>query len=339
MVTIKRWTFCKILAVLLCLFIIGEAHYALAFQNPAGTAAQADPLDVRFQAARTEYFSQKNEDAKATLEKLIADLSAIEGRDTLKGAVYLLAGANYEKLDFKELSIKYFCRAKAILGEGKTIEGLDLKKLKYYGASCSGGSGAAAGVVTSGSGRGFFGSVFSFLLFSAIAGGLIWYLFFSPNAPFKKKTESTTPSTPTYTSTCFSTHWSFDMYSEWEGSAGTVTLTPSDVAPQPNQSNGWDDSVTYTVSTSGGGTLRLIRVTLSVNVAGGDNGRRHDLAYMDGVQILDQTNTFTEPCSTPGSRDYANIYQRNSTGSFTLRHKVELSAARNVAASVRITRK
>ena len=109
MVTIKRWTFCKILAVLICLIIAAEAHIALAYQNPA------DPLDTNFQAARTAYFAQKYEDAKVILEKLIADLDAIEGRDTFKGAVYVLAGANYEKLDFKELAVKYYCRAKDVV--------------------------------------------------------------------------------------------------------------------------------------------------------------------------------------------------------------------------------
>ena len=58
MVTIKRWTLCKFLAVLICLVIAAEAHIALAYQNPA------DPLDTSFQAARTAYFAQKYEDAK-----------------------------------------------------------------------------------------------------------------------------------------------------------------------------------------------------------------------------------------------------------------------------------
>ncbi len=110
------------------------------------------------------------------------------------------------------------------------------------------------------------------------------------------------------------------------------------MAPNPNQNNGWDDSVTYTLSTSGG-TLTSITLRLSVAVSGGDNGKRHDLVYIDGGLILDQTNTFTQSCSAPGSVDYANAYVRNSAGSFTLRHKVELSKAANLGAAFKVNKK
>jgi hypothetical protein len=297
-------------------------------------------LEKEFQAGRTAYFAGKFMDAKVILDRLVAALEMVEGRDAIKGAAFLLAGAANEKVDIRDLSIKYYCRAKAILGDGRTIEGLDLKTLKHYGASCTGTSGAVTAVERSGGG-GFFGGFFKFVLFAAITGGVVWYLFFSPNAPFKKKSggSSSSGDSSTFTSSCFRTDWRVDIYSEWSGPAGDVNFSPSGTAPNPNQDNGWDNSVTYTVSTSGGGTLTLLRVRLSVTVSGGDTGRRHDLIYVDGGQILDQTNVFTESCSTPGSRDFANIYERNSTGSFTLRHKVELSKAAKLGTSVKVTGK
>ena len=80
-------------------------------------------------------------------------------------------------------------------------------------------------------------------------------------------------------------------------------------------------------------------MTMSVTVAGGDNGKRHDMAWVDGTSILDQTNTFTEPCSASGSRVYDNIYSRSSLGSFTLRHKVELSAGKALASALNVVKK
>ena len=165
----------------------------------------------------------------------------------------------------------------------------------------------------------FLGKALGFLLGVGILGGLVWYLFFSPNAPFKKKTEQYT-----FTSTCFSTLWTFTISSTWAGPAGTVTLTPSNQAPQPNQNNNWEDSVTYNLSASGG-SLISISLVLDVEVGGGDNGKRHDLAWVDGALVFDQTNTFAQSCSSPGKISYPNIYSRGSQGSFTLRHKVELS--------------
>ena len=120
-------------------FMQNPGRRRCAFSSPArpimalaAQAGQPDPLETAFAQAREAYFAAKYEDAKTVLEKLIADLAAVEGRDSFKGETFLLMGATYEKLKLKELAIKYFCRAKAILGEGKTIEGLELKKLKYY---------------------------------------------------------------------------------------------------------------------------------------------------------------------------------------------------------------
>jgi hypothetical protein len=337
MSSMKRWTLSKVVAIFLCLFIAGEAHYLLAAQDPVQAV---DPLEAQFQAARTAYFAEKYEEAKTVLEKLIGDLGAIDGRDTFKGTTFLLAGATYEKLKFKELAIKYFCKAKAILGEDKTIEGLELKKLKYYLEDCTSGAGSIAGAAQAAPKRGFFGSLLGTLLFLAVGAGVVWYLFFSPNAPFKKKSDSSSSSsTTTFKAICFSTAWHVNIESTWEVSAGTISFSPSDKAPQPSESNGWDDSVTYTLSASGGGTLKSVSMTLSVDVGGGDNGKRHDLAYIDGALVLDKTNTFTQPCSTPGSVSYNNIYSRTSLGSFTLRHKVELSAAQALSSHLDLVKK
>jgi hypothetical protein len=178
----RTWTVCKFLAVVLCLLIAAEASFALPRSQD-----QADPLMDRFQNAKSLYFAEKYEEAKTVLETLITDLGAIEGRDTLKGQTYLLAGATYEKLKFKELAVKYYCRAKSLLGEGMTIQGLELKKLKYYSEDCAGGGAALGAASTGSSGGGGVMKVLGTLLFLAIAGGVVWYLFFSKNGPLRPK--------------------------------------------------------------------------------------------------------------------------------------------------------
>jgi hypothetical protein len=326
--SIKKWTLCKALAVVLSLLIAGEASVLMAAQG-----AQQDPLETAFAQGREAYFAEKYEDAKNILEKLVSDLAAIEGRDSFKGTTYLLMGATYEQLKLKELAIKYFCKAKAILGEGKTIEGLDLKKLKYYKNDCTSGAGVIAGQQTTVKRRGFLGGLLGTLLFLSVLGAGAWLLW----KYVLKKDEGS--STTTYTSACFSTEWHFDISSTWSGSLGDITLTPSNTAPQPNENNNWTDQVTYTVSKSGGGTLVSMSVKLSVTVKGGDNGKRRDLVWVDNVQKLDQTNTFAQPCSAGGSADYNNIYEMNAPGSFTLKHQVQLSTAQNVHGVVTITKR
>ncbi len=329
--SIKRWTLCKALAIVLSLLIAGEASVLMAAQG-----AQQDPLETAFNQGREAYFAGNYEEAKNILEKLVSDLAAIEGRDSFKGTTFLLMGATYEQLKLKELAIKYFCRAKAILGEGKTIEGLDLNKLKYYKNDCTSGAGVIAGQQTTVRRRGFLGGLLGTLLFLSIVGAgayLLWKYVI-------KKDSGSTDETETYVfkSSCFRTTWHFDIYSEWQGSVGTVSLTPNQ-APQPNENNNWTDQVTYTLSTSGGGTLTLIRLKLSVTVEGGDNGTRHDLAWIDNVSILDGTNNFPQACTAPGSKDYNEIYQKNSTGSFTLKHQVQLSTAQTVHGAVTVTKR
>jgi len=148
---------------------------------------QTDELVIAFNQARIGYFAGAYEAAKVTLESLITSLGAIDGRDTFKGQVYLLAGAVYEILEFRELAVKYYCRAKAVLGEGVTIEGLNLKDLRFYKEPCGAAAVAGTAVKTTGRKRSWFGGLVGTLLGLAIIGGLVWYLFFSKNAPLGKK--------------------------------------------------------------------------------------------------------------------------------------------------------
>ncbi|MCX6560277.1 MAG: hypothetical protein NTZ26_07155 [Candidatus Aminicenantes bacterium] len=330
MSTFKQWSLCKILAVALCVLIAGEAHFALAAQ-----ANQQDPFETALAQAREAYFAAKYPEAKTILEKLIGDLAPIEGRDSFKGETFLLMGATYEMLKFKELAIKYFCRAKAVLGEGRSIEGLELKNFKYYKADCTGAAGTIAGS-TAVRRRSFLGGLFGTLLFLSVIGAGAYLLW---KYVIKKSDSGTSDTTYVYKSACFSTAWHVEIYSEWYGDTpGTVSFTPADTAPNPNENNGWTDSVTYTFSTSGG-SLKSISLKMSVTVSGGDNGIRRDQAWVDNVSILDATNTFTQACSAPGSKDYNEIYQRTSTGSFVLKHTINLSGSNNVHSAVTVTKK
>ena len=87
---------------------------------------------VHFDKARALYDAKGFLAAKVILEKLIVDLASMEGMEPFKGKTYLLSGAVYEKLKYKNLAIKYFRLAQSILGKGKTIAGLELKDFKYY---------------------------------------------------------------------------------------------------------------------------------------------------------------------------------------------------------------
>lgn len=158
---------------------------AVAAIFAGGIIVEGDLFLTAYNRAKIAYFAAAFGVAQAILEQLITDLGNVEGREVFKGQVYLLAGATYEAQKFKELAIKYYCRAKAILGEGKTIEGLELKRLKYYGESCAGA--AVAGAVVRPKKRGFLGGLIGTLLGLAILGGVVWYLFINKNSPLKKK--------------------------------------------------------------------------------------------------------------------------------------------------------
>jgi len=153
----------------------------------AGIVIQDDPYITAYNRAKISYFAAAFGFAQSLIETLIADLGAVDGRDVFKGQVYLLAGAIYEAQKFKELSVKYYCRAKQILGEGKTVEGLELKKLKYYNENCAGAAALAGAAAAPKKRKSFLGGLVGMLLGLAILGGVVWYLFFSPKAPLGKK--------------------------------------------------------------------------------------------------------------------------------------------------------
>ncbi|HEX9902936.1 MAG TPA: hypothetical protein VGB72_08745 [Acidobacteriota bacterium] len=145
---------------------------------------EAAALQAQLDEAKKKYFAEDYKGALVDLEKLVSAFAALEGWEILKGETYLLLGATYEKLKYKELAVKYYCKAKETLGEGKTFAGLELKKLKHYKEECrvvAGRTGAKKGS--------FLGKALGFLIGAAVLGGIVWYLFFSPNAPLKKKAE------------------------------------------------------------------------------------------------------------------------------------------------------
>lgn len=159
----------------------GLSLYLEVFGTPR-QRTEAEEFRFRFDQARKAYFAGDANAAKNTLEELASKLASLEGWMSLRGETYLLLGASYEKLNTKELAISYYCRAKEILGQGKTNEGLDLKQLKYYDQECR--TVASRAGVKKGSS---LGKLLGVVLTLALLGGAVWYLFFSPNAPFKPK--------------------------------------------------------------------------------------------------------------------------------------------------------
>ncbi len=159
----------------------GLSLYLEVFGTPR-QRTEAEEFRFRFDQARKAYFAGDSNAAKNSLEELASKLASLEGWMSLRGETYLLLGASYEKLNTKELAISYYCKAKEILGQGKTNEGLDLKQLKYYDQECR--TVASRAGVKKGSS---FGKLLGVVLTLALLGGAVWYLFFSPNAPFKPK--------------------------------------------------------------------------------------------------------------------------------------------------------
>lgn len=290
---------------------------------------ETDDLTLKFNRVKEAYFSNNLDYARGLLETLLADLGRAEGVPGLKGRTYLLAGAIYEALKSKDLAVKYYCLAKTLLGEGTSFEGLKLQSLVYYGERCGAPAAAIAGPVTAAPARGrgsrLMGTILKSILISAAVSGLIYYLFFSKNAPLGKNNGN-----GGFSSSCFSTFWKFSVEGTWFGTQGTITLTP-DAYPNPNENNNWQDSVTYTLAASGG-FLNSIKLTMDLTIGGGDNGKRRDIVSVDDTVVFDQTNTFTEACSSAKKITFPAIYARNALGTFKVTHKVELSNASRVSA-------
>jgi len=316
------------------LVLLDQVFTKAAVPLPQGVPVETDPQLAKYMRAKDAYSFGDIDNAKNYVESLLTDLSFVTGRDVFKGETYLLAGAIYERLRDKKLAVSNFCKAKSLLGEGRTFEGLDLGKLEYYRVECPGVGGAIASEravpVTRTRGRGTtLGTVLMSLLLTAVVGGLVWFLFFSKYSPFKTG----------FNASCFTTKWEYSVVADYIGPKGTVTLTPSNQAPNPNENNNWEDQVTYTLSATGGGTLERIVMNWDVTIGGGDNAMRHDIISVDGVEKLNVTNTFSEPCSRPGTKKYTGVYTRMSTGTFTIKHKVELSNPARIAATMEATKK
>ena len=203
---------------------------------------------------------------------------AIDGRDTLKGRTYLLAGAANEKLGFIEPAVKYYCRAKAILGEGITFQGLELKTLKYYTADC-GPAGSRPGPrpgpgPSGGAGHEDPGD-------DPFAGDrrrrrLVPLLLQERAAQKDGRYEHRRQHD-------VHEHLLHDVL-EVLGRGGMVQRhrdgdrhsgrQRGQLSGRPSQSNNWEDQVTYTLSATGGGTLASISLNIDLEVGGGDNAKR-----------------------------------------------------------------
>lgn len=187
MISLKNRLPGKALAVFLCVLFLGEWLYSL---SPG--EGQVDLLADQFKKAKAAYLAGDFGTAMTLLDKLISSLAGVEGRKAFKGETFLLAGATYEKMKVRNLAVRYYCQAKELLGEGKTIEGLDLKSLEFYKENCA-EPGAAGGPVRQPGSQNTrpFVKVLGIALAIAAVGGVIWYLFFSKNAVFKKKAKYT----------------------------------------------------------------------------------------------------------------------------------------------------
>jgi hypothetical protein len=158
-------------------------YYTVSCVTPTGALIYV--LIDQYDNGRTAYFDEDYLGARVILEGLVSEIEYLEGWEAFKGETFLIIGATYEKLNYRELAVKYYCKAKEILGEGKSIRGLELKKLKWYKVKCEGVAAVAAAAPKRRGGG--FGRFLGTLLGLAVLGGVVWYLFFSPNAPLASK--------------------------------------------------------------------------------------------------------------------------------------------------------
>ena len=300
-------------------------------------------LIIQYEDGYGAYLAGDYEGSKVILERLVSIVDTLDGFESLRGETYLVLGAAYEALKYKELAIKYYCKAKEILGINVTVDGIRLSKQRWYKSKCPTGAAAAKVAVRKRRGGGGF---IGFILGLGILAGLVWYLLFSKNAPLKKLLEDLEGATlVSNASACYSTRWKWHISSSWKGSIGTVTFTPNS-APFPQPSNSWEDEVTYTLSISGGGTLKECTITLEeVEIGGGDTNPREDWIWILNNLELNETNTFTEPCSNPGSKTYSNVWTKTYTtkGSHQIpaKHKMEVQGitGASVSSSMSVTKK
>lgn len=142
MIKISNSLVYKALAVVLCLFLSFEVHYILAYQT-------SEELNEVFNIAKEAYLKGDYIVAKGYLEFLKSTMAQVKREDTFAGRVYLLLGATYEKLQYYNTALKYYCMSKDILGEEASIEGVNLEYLKIFIIPCETKSGASISYIVS----------------------------------------------------------------------------------------------------------------------------------------------------------------------------------------------
>ncbi len=283
---------------------------------------EEDLFLVRFSGAKKIFFAGNYQQAKNDLEMLIADIENLAGRDSFKGEVYLLAGATYEKLKFRELAFKYFCQAKSILGKGRTIEGLKLKDYKQYKKDCPDGT-----VYAKAAGRKKGGGFLGALLGLAVLAGAAYLVY----TKFIKKDEEDTPAPVYYEN-------EYQAWTCWHASATAqnTTVTPqinSNYAPNPSFSNNYDDQSTCTITGE-----NIVHWSVGITITACNGLTRRDQVFINGSQVLDVSNTYNKSCAGgPGISDFCNsphdysaqkdfhqfeVASGSGQASFTIRHKI-----------------
>ncbi len=296
----------KVITIFLCIFMAIEAHYLMAFQMSGNPGEQLEK-------AKEAYFAGDYELAKTTLEESIVQLETLEGSESLKGETYLLLGATYEALKDKELSIKNYCLAKDLLGQGTTIEGIKLEKLRWYWAKCKKKVAGVAGKRKRRSTGAFIGT----LVGVGIIIGFFWYFFFSGKSPLKfSDKDDDLDEDYVFTSQCFSTEWTFNLTSNFEGGPGKVTVTPWPVTgPIPNENNEWFDYKTVLIEvTEGIEFFKSLELTAALKIGGGDGWTRKDTIRLNGEVVFDPENTFDNPCSDQEKIDLGVIFTMTTEG-------------------------
>ncbi len=305
-------------------------YYAESCEPPPPQPAvvTVDVYAVRLDDARNAFFAENYEAAREILEKLVTEIAPTEGRDTLKGEIYLLSGATYEKLKFKELAIKYFCLAKKILGRGKTFAGLELKKFKYYKHDCP----QDAVYVKVGKKKGGIGRFLGTLVGLAVlaVGGYFLY-----TKVIKKKTEEDNGNI--YYENEYQA-WNCWFASAHSTSATLPTITPRDTwAPNPTHANGYDNETTVSIT---GPQINSWSIKLTVTACRGLT--RRDIVYVNGAQRIDVTNSFdrtcggniTDFCASPaGGKEYS-IASGSGEVTLTLRHRIIFTLPGDASAAV-----
>jgi len=251
---------------------------------PLTPAAESEDLLVsRFADAKAVFFAENYEAAREILEKLVAEIAALEGRDILKGEIYLLSGANYEKLKYRELAIKYFCLAKKILGKDRTFEKLELKKFNYYRRDCPQDVVYAKAAKKKGGFGRFLGTLVGLAVLAV--GGYFLY-----TKVIKKKTEEDNDN--------IYYENEYQAWNCWHASASSTsatlpTIAPRDAwAPNPTRSNNYDNESNVSIT---GPQINAWSIKLTVTACKGLT--RRDIVYVNGVLKIDATNRFDRACA------------------------------------------